>query len=130
MERCSKSIKALPPRFAIRRNPGVEVLKRFGTERVEALLAFRPHLHETRFVQDPKVPRDARLVDFNAVDDVAYRQLSIAKNFHDLEAHWVGQDLDRVDMHIHAYTRWRIPVSMRNSDPSRERPASLRRTVS
>jgi len=79
-------------------------LERFRTKRVEAPLTFWPHLHEACFMQNPKVPRNARLVYLNVADDVVHRQLPIAKDFDDPEARWVGQCLERIYMHNNVYT--------------------------
>lgn len=63
-------------------------------ERVEALLTFRPHLNETCFMQDPKVPRNARLVYVNVADDIVHRQLTVPKDFDDAETRRIGERLD------------------------------------
>jgi hypothetical protein len=112
MKRLSKSIKPLLPHPAIRRDPSVKVLERFRAERVEALLTVWPHLNETRFVQNPKVPRNARLVDLNVADDVVHRQLTIPKDFDDPETRRVGERLERANMHKDIYTHWSIFTSI------------------
>ena len=112
MKRFSKSVKPLLPHPAIRRNPSVKVLERFRAERVETLLTVWPHLNETRFVQNPKVSRNARLVDLNIADDVVHRQLTIPKDFDDLETRRVGECLERVNMHKHIYILTRMCMSM------------------
>jgi hypothetical protein len=112
MKRVPKSIKPLPPHPAIGRNPSVKVLERFRAERVEALLTVWPDLNETRFVQNPKVPRNAGLVDRNVVDDVVHGQLTIPKDFDDPETRGVGECLNRANMHREIYTHKRILVSI------------------
>lgn len=74
-------------------------------------MALRPHLNETRLVQNPKVPGDARLVDLNVADDVIHRQLSLAKDFDDPETRRVGECLERANMHKPVYTHTRIDLS-------------------
>ncbi len=71
-----------------------------------------PHLNETRFVQNPKVPRNARLVDLNVADDVVHRELTIPKDFDDPETRRVGECLERANMHNPIYIYARILLSI------------------
>ncbi|HEX3756154.1 MAG TPA: hypothetical protein VHV26_13870 [Rhizomicrobium sp.] len=86
------------------RNPGLEILESAFAKRIKALLTFRPDLHDPRFRQDAKVPRDAGLVNIHPVHNIADRNFAILHHLDDAKAGRIGQGLKHTKLRNHAYT--------------------------
>jgi hypothetical protein len=103
VEHLAEPVEAGLPEASIVGDPRIELTERLRTKRIEALGPLRANLDEARFVQDAEVPRDARLVDVDRVDDIVYRLLAAPEHFYDPTPRAVGQGLEDVDMHVCAY---------------------------
>src|SRR5216683_5828937 len=79
LELLGEPIEACLPENSIAVDPSVQLAKRLGAKRVEAFGPVGADLDEARLVQDAQVPRNARLVDVEPVDDIVHRLLAAAK---------------------------------------------------
>jgi uncharacterized protein YndB with AHSA1/START domain len=64
------------------------------------------------------MPRHARLVDVDGVDDVVDRALATAKHLHDAAASGVGESLEDVQMHARTYVYQCICFVKRRPGPA------------
>jgi len=65
----------IEPRFllaAVFLNPGLQFIKRLGAQGVKTPLAVCTDVHEPRFLQDPQMTRDSRLMDVYLFDEFAH----------------------------------------------------------
>ena len=60
-------------------------------------------MNEPSLVQDAQVPRHARLIDIDALDNFIDRLLAAAEDFYDAKASWVTQNLENLNMHNNVY---------------------------
>jgi hypothetical protein len=60
-------------------------------------------MNEPSLMQDAQVPRDARLIDIDALDNFIDRLLAASKDFYDAKPSWVTQDLKELNMHNNVY---------------------------
>jgi hypothetical protein len=95
-QRGPEPVEARLPEASIPGDPGVDLPERRRAERVETPWPFGTDLHEARLLEDAKVPRDARLVDVDGVDDVVHRALTAQQRFDDEAARGVGQGLEGI----------------------------------
>jgi hypothetical protein len=102
-ENFAKLVKTTIPQLPILAHPGVEIPKGPRAKRIEPLLPFRPHTDETSLMQDAEMPRHARLIDIDILDDVLDRMLAAPEYVYDAQPGWVSQDLKELNMHGNAY---------------------------
>jgi len=98
-----KLVETTFPQSPILARPSGEVLKRFRAKRIEPPLSLRPHTNEPSLMQDAEVPRHARLIDIDALDDFIDRLLAAPEDFYDAKPSWVTQDLKELNMHGTVY---------------------------
>src|SRR5262249_30445406 len=94
LERLPQPVEATLPQLAIARDPLVELAEGRCAQRVEAFRPFGTHLNEACVMQDAQVPRNARLVNGDALDDVVHRVLAAAQRLDDPAARGVRERLE------------------------------------
>src|SRR4029079_9591641 len=71
----SQAVQSRLPQIAIAADPGVQLAKRRGPQRVQPAGPVGANADEPRLVEDAQVARDARLVNVQLGDDVVHRLL-------------------------------------------------------
>ena len=100
----------------------IELPEGLRPKRIETLGPIRTNLHKARLVQDAEMPRDPRLVDADGADDIVHRMLPTPQHLHDVAARGVGQGLEHVYMHSHAYAyscMYTLSTRVRELEPAR-----------
>jgi len=93
LERGPESIESRVPVAAVAGYPRFEPIKRFPSQRIQAPLSIRSHLHDTGFRQDAQMARNTRLVDIHPFDDVADGAFAKLHRFDDTESGRVSESL-------------------------------------
>jgi hypothetical protein len=78
-----EGIEAPGPKLAVRREPGVDLGKRFGAQAVAPALRGHPDGDQARFAQHAEVLGDGRLAEVHLLDEVADRPFALAQQIED-----------------------------------------------
>ena len=100
----AKSIEPRIPMATIFGDPGLKLLESFSAQRVEPLLAIGSHLHDAGLRQDTQMSRDAGLLNFHPLDNVADRTFAGFHHLDDSQASWIGERLKHGNLRFHIYT--------------------------
>jgi hypothetical protein len=105
-------VEACCPLRSVRRQPGVELHQRFGTEPVEPPLGVAPDLDEPGVAQHLEVSRHTWLVHADLFDELADGPLAAADGIEDPSASRLGDHLEHRDVvwHDNEHTPYRIYV--------------------
>jgi hypothetical protein len=91
-----EAIEVRRPERAVRREPFVELGKRFGPDAVQPALRVRTHVDEPRLLEDAEMLGHGRLAHAEVVDELADRPFpAVAKQVEERQPAWFGEDLQR-----------------------------------
>ena len=107
-ERICETIKATLPETAIASEPGFELVKGIGSQRVQTLLSKWAHRDEARIIQYSQVSRYSGLMDPRVLDDLTHRLLTALQRLDNAAPGAIGERLESVYMHNRVYIDLRI----------------------
>ena len=99
-----KAVETRLPKGAVAADPRIDFAEGLGSQGIEATCAVGTHAHESSLLKDAKVPRNAGLVDVDAIDDVIDLLLAYTQSFEDVSSSRIGQGLENIKLHRRIYT--------------------------
>jgi hypothetical protein len=100
-----QGVESRRPQLAVRPEPLVELLQRFGADAVQPALGIDAHVHHARVAQHAEVLRHRRLAHAQRRDQLADRSFPGAQQIEDPSPIGFGQHLERDGAHRANITR-------------------------